>query len=117
MPKTFIDKKCNVWRLSTTKVRGSEEYTETALFTNIDCDFWASRSTSSMAQSDFAINTDKKNFEVVLDKAYKTIQTGDLIELINTETVSMGKFKVISSEILKLPNGSIDSVYLSVTSR
>jgi hypothetical protein len=117
MPKTFIDKLCNVRRPTITKVRGSEDSADVVLFTGIKCDFWASRATSSMAQSDFAINTDKKNFEVVLNPEYKTIKTGDIVELITPETVSMGKFKVVSSEVLKLPNGKIDSVYLLVTSR
>lgn len=118
MPTSFIDKKCNTRRPTITKSRGSELATDVVVYSDLACDFWVnSGSKDGYKGNNHTQNADKEAYEVIFKPWNTDINKGDIIELIDTNLESIGKFVVFTVQAQYLPGGKLDSFYLFVTSR
>lgn len=94
-------------------MNGRETEVKKQIYSEIDCDFYASMNQkSAYLPTDDSRETSKELLEVVLPWVYDKVKKWMLIELFDLG--SYGIFLIDTVQIHRLPSGKIDNLTLSV---
>lgn len=109
----FRDKKCTIWERDFQIMNGRETEVKNQIYSEIDCDFYASMNQkSNYRPTDDGRETSKELLEVVLSWEYDRVKKWMLIQLF--DLWSYGVFLIDTVQIHRLPSGKIDNLTLSV---
>ena len=111
----FYDKTCSIYRTSYVVVNWSEVLSHNLVYSNIPCSFWLFSYTNFVIDKDVR-EQDKQVWTVDLQPAYISINKWDNIEITDEQWL-VWNYVVNSVSIFKKPNGNIDNISLTVSSR
>jgi len=112
----FFDKKCTIYWVVLSSVRGVETKTKTAIYTNIDCNFEI-RTKKDLSNSNIARESNIQTYDVALPINNSLVRQWQAIELIEPVIGSIWTFVIDNVLVNQSLSWQADNLLLQVSRR